>query len=381
MKRILHIWNDYSPVLFDQTHPICLKNNMDSYLLCGNYIKNNSKPLPNTITFRYRNPLEMSSIGVYWKLCRAVKRIFFWKRFEKFIDSEIKKIAPEILHFHFGNTAASLLGLIESIKIPVVVSYYGVDASALIYDPVWIEKYKRIFSQATIIHVLCEAVVERFVKLGCPPEKIRIWNLPPNIESYPLRKRTFDGCTRFLIAARFVEKKGHIVLLRAFRNVAEKNKKIHLTMFGYGPSEWLSEVVTELKLDKYVTLINNRQSADFADSFRKILDEHDVFLAPSTTAKDGDDEGGPALTMVCAQSAGLPVIATPFAGSEISLIDGVTGYFCKQDDVESLATAMLNICNRPDIWYELGVNGSKLVSKKFSIVNQSIKLMDIYKNI
>ena len=381
MNRILHIWNDYSPVLFDQTHPICLAKNIDSHLVCGNYINNHTFPLDNTIIYRYRSPKEMGNVGSFWKVYRLVRRLFFWKKFSKFVSVEIKKLAPNILHFHFGNTAGSLINLLETVQIPIVVSYYGVDASALLKDPFWIERYKLVFKHATVVHVLCEEVVERFIKLGCPPEKLIIWNLPPNIESYPLRERTYDGTTRFLIAARFVEKKGHVFLLNAFRQLVNKNIKVHLTLFGYGPTVWLQRLISELDLNDFVTLINNGQSADFTSTFRKMINKHDIFLAPSTIAKNGDDEGGPALTMVCAQAAGMPVIATPFAGAQISLVDGKTGYYCKQDDAISLERIMLDMCGKPDVWQELGRNGSELVKQQFSILGQGRELIQLYKSV
>lgn len=379
MSRILHVWNDYSPVLFDQTHPICLDRGLESYVVCCNYINNDSKALKNTIIFRYRSPKEMTSAGLRWKIYRLIRKITCKLLFKRFLNLNIRKIRPDILHFHFGNTAADLIGILNKNNIPIIVSFYGVDASALLMEPEWVERYKYIFYRAKVLHVLCDEVVERFVRIGCPREKLWIWNLPPNIENYPYRDRDYNGTTRFLIAARFVEKKGHGILLRAYRKLLKKNKNVHLTMFGYGPSEWLVTLINDLDLNEYVTLINNGQSADFVSSYNRLLDKHDIFLAPSTTARDGDDEGGPALTMICAQSSGLPVISTPFPGAEISLIDDVTGYFCKQDDEDSLYSIMLNVCDRPGTWRELGLKGSKLVIEKFSVANQSIKLMDVYK--
>ncbi|GAA0708241.1 hypothetical protein GCM10009105_07650 [Dokdonella soli] len=261
---------------------------------------------------------------------------------------------------------------------PVVVSLYGVDASAALSDPVIVQRYRQLFARGSVFVVLSEVVRQRLVDIGCGNDKIRIINLPAGIEHYPFRSREFDGTTRFLIVARFVEKKGHAVLLRAFREVVDAGRRVHLTMMGYGPSGWLEEMVRALELEHHTTLINNGLSPNFVSLFNRLLSEHDVFLAPSTTASNGDDEGGPALTMVAAQAAGVPVIATPFVGAELSLIPGETGLYCEQDDAGSLADRMLELCAQPVLWKKFGENGSRLVHREFSRDGYAQALLGLY---
>jgi colanic acid/amylovoran biosynthesis glycosyltransferase len=104
-------------------------------------------------------------------------------------------------------------------------------------------------------------------------------------------------------------------------------------------------------------------------------------VLPSTTGVNGDDEGGPALTMVCAQGAGLPAIATPFAGVERSLIDGVTGLLCRQDDAASLAERMRWLAERRDDWATMGRAASEHVRAHFSLDGQMAALLGIYRDV
>src|SRR5439155_20199831 len=140
-----------------------------------------------------------------------------------------------------------------------------------------------------------------------------------------------------LVAARFVEKKGHSYLFEAFDRLVRDGLDASLTMVGYGPDkEQIAMNVRRRGLSERVAIIDTQLAPNFVDIFRRALETHDIFVLPSTTSAAGDDEGGPALTMVCAQAAGLPVISTPFAGAERSVLEGVTGLFCRQDDAASL---------------------------------------------
>jgi glycosyltransferase involved in cell wall biosynthesis len=365
-------------MLFDQSHPICLERGLLSHVLAGHFIENGAQALAGTYSFMRTSPEEQNNVSLTGRIYRRSRRLFFWPRFRGYCLRHADEYKPSLLHIHFGHTAASLLPMLKKTNAPVIISFYGVDASAVLRDRSWVQLYAKAFDRASMVHVLCNAVVERLVAIGCPPEKLRILNLPAGVEKYPPRQREFDGTTRFLIAARFVEKKGYAILLRAFRRVVSIRPDVHLTMMGYGPSTWISDLVRELNLSDCTTLINNGQTSDFVQIYNEILAHHDVFLTPSTTARNGDDEAGPALTMVAAQAAALPVIATPFPGSELSLIPEVTGLFCEQDDAESLASCMLKLCAQPAIWKCFGEAGSQLVWREFSLAGYADKLLCCY---
>jgi glycosyltransferase involved in cell wall biosynthesis len=84
--------------------------------------------------------------------------------------------------------------------------------------------------------------------------------------------------------------------------------------------------------------------------------------------------------MVCAQAAGLPAISTPFAGAERSMIDGVTGLLCRQDDAESLAEKMAWLAVNRGEWNRLGRAGSDHVHANFSLDRQMRELLGIYRS-
>jgi colanic acid/amylovoran biosynthesis glycosyltransferase len=273
------------------------------------------------------------------------------------------------------------LPFIKATGLPSIVTFYGVDGSASLRIPRWRENFQEMFAHVDRVLVLCDAVRDRLLAIGCPARKLVVWNLPAGIEQYPYHPRVTTGSgVRFLIAARFVEKKGHRYLVEAFDAVVRARVDARLTMIGYGPFKAAIEAdVRRRGLTDRVTIVDTQLASSFAGVYRETLDRHDIFVLPSTTGVNGDDEGGPALTMVCAQAAGLPVICTPFAGAERSVVDGVSGLLCRQDDAGSLAERMGWLAAHREAWNTIGCAGSVGVRQHFSLDGQMSALLEIYR--
>ncbi len=376
--KICHFWELYIPDLFDQTHPICLSNNFDSQISCNRLVSDASHAPDGVSYANFLSGKEYGSSNFYYKVKGKLRTLLRNQKFYKISSELIHKFSPDLLHCHFGHTALMLDGLVNNVEKPLVVSFYGVDISSGLANAKFELYLKKLFLRDTLFLVLCREAKSRLLNIGCPEEKIKIWNLPPGIEKFPLRNRNFDGVTRLFMPARFVEKKGHEYLLEALKLLKKDKRKFHLTLYGYGNSALIEKWIENLGLSDVCTLINNRYSVDFNSELRSLLDKNDIFLAPSIRADNGDDEGGPALTMIMAQSAGLPVVCTNFPGSEISMIEGVTGYTCKQRDISSLYRAISKIMDTPEKWKEMGERGHQIVTEGFSMKSQSKKLIDIY---
>ncbi|GAH35667.1 unnamed protein product, partial [marine sediment metagenome] len=248
------------------------------------------------------------------------------------------------MHAHFGTEGYKLVDLRKKIDIPLVVSFYGVDASYCLQHPCWLARFRPMFKFADRLIVLCEEVKERFTRLGCPADKICVWNIGIDLDIFPYQKRKpHKGELKFLTAARFAEKKGYPILLKAFSILAKKKNGIHLTALGYGPlkrKRSIEQMVVDLGLKEMVTLIDTTGIEDFNQFYSQFLSSHDIYIQASITAKNGDDEAGPALTSVYAQAAGLPVITTPFAGVSRSILNNETGLIARSNSVEDLTEKM-----------------------------------------
>jgi len=275
---------------------------------------------------------------------------------------------PDIAHCHFGTTAAVLAQHGALPRIPFMVSFYGVDISQSLNDAAVMNAYREVINKAFLMHVLCDEAEQRLLALGCPQKKIRIANLPIDLSAIPDIGVESVGTTRFLIPARFVEKKGHLVLLKAYRRLVDASYPVALTCFGYGPMEWLLHAIDDLALKDHVTVIDNRQTGDFMTEYVNQLRKHDVVLAPSVRAANGDDEGGPALTLVMAQAAGKPVIASDFPGAERSVRDGCEGRVIASGYADALYEVMASLVSAEAEWRRFGDAGRLNVCRDFSEV-------------
>jgi colanic acid/amylovoran biosynthesis glycosyltransferase len=401
--KIVHVWDAYAPSLFDQVHPYLLKQpEHSSMVLAAHLIENRSTVLPNTYYLDTR-PVDEDIVPSVWvRARRRVRREFaevlrrvarrsspssMWagvplalSHFNRFCLRHGAAFQADLVHAHFGTTGVMALPFIIASGLPAVVVFYGVDASASIRNPRWRENFREMFGRMNRVLVLCDAARDRLAQIGCPPAKLRVWNMPAGIEQYSYRPRTpADGVTRFLIGARFVEKKGHAYLVDALDRVVRGGLDARLTMIGYGPLRpAIEEDLRRRGLTGRVTIIDT-QLAPFVDLYRQQLEAHDIFVLPSTTGINGDDEGGPALTMVCAQAAGLPAISTPFAGAERSIVDGVTGLLSVQDDAASLAERMQWLAEHRDVWNTMGKAASDHVRARFSLEGQMRELLAVYR--
>jgi len=376
--RVMHLWQDYSPNLFDKSHPLCLAHGLGSEIVCQSFIENGAEPLPATYFVRKRDPSESNSSAIFTRLVRRLRRPLDTLRFANLTRTRVAAFHPDVLHVHFGTTAAALEKVGALPNVPMIISFYGVDVSESLRDASTLNAYRSIFSKAGVLHVLCDEASNRLVAAGCPSTKIRIANLPANVENFPDIGTEKTSVTRFLIPARFVEKKGHIVLLDAFHRLVDNGIAAQLTCFGYGPSAWLVQAVSERGLNDAVRIMDNRQAGNFTMEYQRVLRQHDVVLAPSIRSRSGDDEGGPALTLVMAQAAGKPVIVSDFPGSERSVADGVQGMVVPSGNVDELYRAMSTLACDRSMWERFGRSGRQRVLGEFSDENYWITLSDWY---
>lgn len=380
MKKIAH-FVEYFPVAGNDYIYNQVINNQDTESLLITEWLAKSKNLFNLKPFYYKKYSGISFFNkLNIKLNDGIFNKLYIKKFSAYAQRILKDDRISIMHAHFGSSGYKLIDLKKKLKIPLVVTFYGWDASYCLKNLNWFTKFKPMFEFADKIIVLCDEIKERFIGFGCLPEKICVWNIGIDLSKFPYQKKEYrTGDVKLLTAARFVEKKGYPTLLRALVILAKKKRGVHLTALGYGPlKSSIEQMIADLGLKNIVTLVDTSGIEDFNQFYRQFLASSDIFVLPSTTAKDGDDEGGPALSLVCAQAAGLPVVATSFVGASRSILDNKTGLYTENGSAEGLAEKLNYLIDNPALWSELGEAGSHYVREKFSLHTQLKELEGIY---
>ncbi len=379
--RVLHLWGNYAPDLFDRSHVLCLEAGWDSSVLARGLFESELPMPPHVQAFRRVTKAETNSSALHHRALRALSRPVNELGFCRLVRQAVRQSRPGVVHCHFGTTAAELVRWHSLPDLPTLVSFYGVDASAALREPAIVARYQALARRGAFAHVLCAAVADRLVALGWPRAHILTANLPAKVEAMPdIGPRQGQGL-RLLIPARFVEKKGHLVLLQALQQIATRLPDWSLTCLGYGSPGWLKEQIQSSGLTDRVTVIDNGQSSSFVEEYIEVLRDHDLVLAPSIVSSNGDDEGGPALTVVMAQAAGKPVIVSNFPGAECSVTDGVEGLVTPGGDVDALAQAILSLGQNPQRWQAMGEAGRRRVQDEFSEAAYARQLFNMYQQV
>src|SRR5207237_6076487 len=138
-----------------------------------------------------------------------------------------------------------------------------------------------------------------------------------------------------------------------------------LTIAGEGPLlEELKNLSRELKIDRRVMFAGFLSQ----DRMREIFYSSHIFVHPSETGGDGNQEGIPN-SMLEAMASGLPVFATNHGGIPEAIENGISGILVPERDHEALAGALLETVKNPDLLSRLAQHGATAVAEKFDLRN------------
>jgi len=294
--------------------------------------------------------------------------------------SELLNILSEtrarLLHIYFGHIGVHLLPLIQVWKNPSIVSFHGADVMVDMDKPAYREATLRMLDAVTLVLVRSESLRRAIVDLGCDPKKIEIQRTGIPLDEFPFRDRAVpkNGEWQLVQAGRLIEKKGLPVTLRAFSTFLRQHPNAMLTIAGEGPL--LSE------LQKFVRELGITDRVSFTgfvsqEQLREIYYRSHIFLHPSQTGRDGNQEGIPN-SMLEAMATGLPVFATEHGGIPEAIENGASGVLVPEQDDEALARAMLNAVQDPGLLSRIGHAGGGAVRKNFDLSMQARRLEEIY---
>ena len=224
----------------------------------------------------------------------------------------LSKTRARLLHIYFGHIAVHLVPLIRAWKNPSIVSFHGADVMVDMDKPAYREATLRMLDAVTLVLARSESLRRAVVDLGCDPKKIEIQRTGIPLEEFPFRDRAVpkNGEWQYVQAGRLLEKKGLSITFRAFSTFLKQHPNATLTIAGEGP------LLHELQKFAHELGVANRVSfTGFVsqEQLREIYYRSHIFLHPSQTGRDGNQEGIPN-SMLEAMATGLPVFATEHGG-------------------------------------------------------------------
>jgi glycosyltransferase involved in cell wall biosynthesis len=272
-----------------------------------------------------------------------------------------------------------MLGLCQSLKLPLLVSFRGVDASHMLNDPRYVTSLRELFVYAHLV-VMSHAMGERLIGLGANPERthylptgIPLDDFPP-AERRPLHEKTALGePITFLQISRFKEKKGHQITLHAFKEFLPAYPQSTLILAGDGDTLPAAKTLAgELGLGDRVKFLGEIPP----NQVPSLLAAADVFVHHSITASDGDQEGTPNAVLE-AMATGLPVISSHHAGIPDVITDGQNGYLVEERNIPAYTNKMRAVLHDNG---RIG-RAAQNIRDTLDIRHQCQKLSQIYEDI
>ncbi len=223
---------------------------------------------------------------------------------------------------------------------------------------------------------ISEAVSEHLRKdFGVDSKKVVLIRNGIDLENFPLvsfqtkeiKRRAFGLTDEPIVGiiARLSSVKGHDVLIEAMKKVVAEFPKAKLLVVGEGSLEKkFKSMVEAFKLSENVCFY------PVVNQSLEMLSLFDVFVMPSR-------QEGLGLSVMEAQAAGLPVVASKVGGLPTLIDDGVTGLLVPPENPDVLAEAILLLLRNKDKAREMGERARSFIQKEFSaerMVEETIKV-------
>lgn len=283
-----------------------------------------------------------------------------------------------LIHAHLGQTGAHALLTAARCGLPLVTSFYGKDVTVRgsrlrLLPAYWhfAALAPTLFRRGDRFLALSQHMRDQLVAQGCPASKIRVVPLGVDLSRFQPAPRATRARTRVLMVGREVEKKGFDDGLRACARARDEGADLEVMLLGTGSAGAgpLRALAESLRLD--VTW------AAPATAVPAAMQDADVLLVPSRTARDGDQEGTP--TVICEGSAAeLPIVATRHAGIPEQVEHEVTGLLAGERDVAGLAGHLVRLSRSTDERRALGEAGRRKMQAEYSVEAHRERLQAVY---
>ena len=305
----------------------------------------------------------------------AIQRFLFKQTGHTSRLADLRQLAPQSVHAHFGRGGALALPVARALGVPLYVTFHGGDATkethrrSRLIPTIYQRRLSRLQAYASGFLCVSRFVADRLAAQGFPKSKLITHYIGIDVAHMtPPDQR--NG--RLLFFGRLVDKKGVDILLAAMRRLqnVRDGKMPGLDIAGAGPLEGaLRAQAADLPSVRFLGWKTPQQ-------LRSIMRTAQAAVVPSRIAADGDCEGLPTVVLESIR-AGLPVVATYHAGIPEIIRDQKTGFLVPENDPDALASALLAVMQPGDHIQQMVANAQARLQKKFNAATQSKKLQRI----
>jgi glycosyltransferase involved in cell wall biosynthesis len=156
--------------------------------------------------------------------------------------------------------------------------------------------------------------------------------------------------------------------LKVAASIIKQKPEVKFIWLGDGP------LLDSMRVKVQELSINNVFFLGHCNNVSSYYEKAAVYFQPSLRESHG-------IAVVEAMSHKLPCITSNIGGLPESVVDGLTGFTCQPNDVESFCLRIIELLENPDGMREMGRAGGLRAQSLFSESIQDMKIIDLYNEV
>jgi len=295
---------------------------------------------------------------IYFRLAQKSKKNYTK---EALIKRYLQEHQIDVVLAEYGTAGSFITPICKSLNLPLLVHFHGFDASRKDILNTFKKGYQLMFSYASKIIVVSNAMKQALVGQGCPEKKLVLNTCGPHPDYLNIEP---DLESNYIISVgRHTYKKAPYLTILAFQKVLDKHPSLKFKMIGDGELFDVSKnIVKSLGLEDSVILFGGLDRQEII----KHLQTAFLFIQHSLVASNGDSEGTP-VGIIEAMAAGLPIVSTRHAGIPDVVIENETGLLVDENNIEEMASYMLKLVENRDLAESMGQKGKAMIQDHFTM--------------
>jgi colanic acid/amylovoran biosynthesis glycosyltransferase len=244
-----------------------------------------------------------------------------------------------IVHFGVNGYYVSKMRDLGLVKGKIATVFHGFELSKRQILKKYHNNYQSLFAKTEKLLPISENWKNKLLELGAKESAIHVLRMGIDPDLF-LQSRSGQIQTplRIVQIGRLTPKKG---VLFAINAMAKLSPKIDASLTIVGEGELYNEassLIKSLNLQEKVTLTGKMAHS----KVRVLLENSDIFMLPSVTAPDGDQEGIPVAIME-AMAMGLIVISTYHSGIPELVDNNKNGFLVSEGSADEIADVVQKI--------------------------------------
>lgn len=292
------------------------------------------------------------------------------------------RLEPSLIHAHFGPDAVLAMPLARKLRVPLIVTFHGYDATtrddyariSFLRHRLYLARRAALQRSAALVIAVSHFIRDRVLAQGFPAERVVVHYTGVDL----VRFRGDPAAPRepvVLFAGRLVEGKGGSHLIRAVAAIRGRHPRLRLVLLGDGPERAALERLA-VTLNIAAEFLGMRPAEEVEAWLRRAA----VFSVPSVTGWGGQQEGF-GIVFAEAQACGVPVVSYEVGGIPEAVAHGKGGLLVPEGDWRALAAALDRLLSDDQLRVRLGREGQERTRRLFDLRRQTERLEGLYRGI